>query len=54
MTLTSASGPQEQLNLTNSDSDYLWYMTDLPEGVGANATVKVKGSSGSIVYPTGG
>ena len=51
-TFTSVSGPHEQLNLTDNDSDYLWYTTSLPTGTKPGAAVSAQGGSESIVYPT--
>eukprot|EP00041_Stephanoeca_diplocostata_P024159 m.605106 g.605106 ORF g.605106 m.605106 type:complete len:933 (-) comp22463_c5_seq2:159-2957(-) len=53
-TNTSTSGPIEQLVITDNDSDYLWYITEialafLVDGDGAPA-VHVSGQGGSISY----
>merc|ERR1712150_9670 len=51
---TSVHGPMEQLNLTDNDSDYLWYvlsdLSGLPPSVSAT-DIKVKSVSGTIAYP---
>jgi len=45
-----STGPHEQLNLTDNDSDYLWYNTTLPPGADATATVKASTGDGTILY----
>ena len=47
--VSSDSGPIEQLNLTENDSDYLWYTTDLPEGTKGDPQVDAKTGYGTIL-----
>lgn len=49
---TTTKGHQEQLALTDNDSDYLWYETELPSGVQSLANLQISGRSGTILYPT--
>lgn len=49
-TILSAAGPLDQLNITDNDSDYLWYSFSAPGAVHAGSKVKFHAGGGSVVY----